>query len=159
MSTEPYWSDVVFIRRYHWQKSACVELYPLTNLPGRQSGEKFQSAEEKLSHLRLAIDGIPDTAAIQSEFVHHTYTHCVAETEQLPVLETVRYGEQGVKTKDIRLSLIIRNFKAEKENKTGITENSLAFIVLCSQVVFNIVLPGVHLSYEMCVKCSSGKKQ
>ena len=37
-----------------------------------------------------------------------------------------------MKTKDIRLPLIIRNFNAEKENKTGITENSLAFIVLCS---------------------------
>jgi len=114
-------------------KSACVELYQLTNLPGRQNGENLQSAEEKLSHLRLAVDGIPDTAAIQSEFVHHTYTHCVAETErQLSVQETVCYGQHSVKTKGIRLPLIIRNFNAEKENKTAITENSLAFIVLCS---------------------------
>jgi hypothetical protein len=60
------------------------------NVPGRQSGEKFQSTEEKLSHLRIAVNGIPDTAAIQSELVHHTYTHCVTETErQLSVLETV----------------------------------------------------------------------
>ena len=105
---------MLFIGRYHRQKWACVELYQLTNLPGRQSGEKFQSAEEKLSHLRLAVDGIPDTAAIQSEFVHHTYTHCVAEREQLSVLETVCYGEQGVKTKDMSLSLIKGDFNEEK---------------------------------------------
>jgi hypothetical protein len=52
------------------------------NVPGRQGSEEFESAEEELSRLPVAVDGIPDTAAIKGELVHHTHTHCVAETEQ-----------------------------------------------------------------------------
>jgi hypothetical protein len=34
------------------------------NVPGRQGGEELESAEEELGRLPVAVDGIPDTAAI-----------------------------------------------------------------------------------------------
>jgi hypothetical protein len=51
------------------------------NVPGRQGSEKLEATEQELARLRVAVDGILDTAAIKGELVHHTHTHRVAATE------------------------------------------------------------------------------
>jgi hypothetical protein len=51
------------------------------NVPGREGREKLEATEEELARLWVAVDGIPDTATIKGELVHHTYTHRVAATE------------------------------------------------------------------------------